>query len=394
MSRRREFLFTTVAASVSSAFGEAPLAPPLREHRLDLVEFPVVSLKWPRHVGRNSRKGHHGHGPQKVTVVKLTTNQGAIGWGQIQGTPARAAEVGQGFIGKRISELISPVKGILDEELDLLDVALHDLAGVILGQPVWKMMNPWREKPFLTNLYSGMIYFDDLDPEDSPAGIDKVLENCQWDIDYGYRQLKVKIGRGGRWMEKQAGLKRDIEVVRAIGDAFPDVDILVDGNDAFTLPEIIAFCEGIGDVPLFWIEEPFRETVADWTKLSKWLKANGRERTLCADGEARPDFKVLEDLATAGVLDVRLEDICSHEFTPWRRQMPGLIKAGVQISPHTWGSALKSVYVAHFVGAWGHSPTIEGVTTKGGNVDFGENRIVEGQLVPSSQPGFGLQLPT
>ncbi len=392
--QRREFLIATISATASSVLAEVPVAPPLLDHRLQRIDFPVVSLRWPRQVGRNSRKGHHGHGPQKLTVVKLTTDQGAVGWGHIQGSPRRAAEVGKGFIGKRVSELISPVKGILDAELDLLDVALHDLAGVILGQPVWKMMNPWREKPFLTKLYSGMIYFDDLDPEVSPAGIDKILENCQWDIDYGYRQLKVKIGRGGRWMEREAGLKRDIEVVKAIHDAFPEIDILVDGNDAFTLSEIISFCEGIGDVPLFWIEEPFRETVADWTKLSNWLKANGRERTLCADGEAKPDFGVLEDLAAAGVLDVRLEDICGHEFTPWRRQMPGLIKAGVQISPHTWGSALKSVYVAHFVGAWGHSPTIEGVTTKGGNVDFGKNRIVDGQFVPSSEPGFGLHLPT
>ena len=195
-------------------------------------------------------------------------------------------------------------------------------------------------------------------------------------------------------MEKEAGLKRDIEVVKAIHEAFPRIDILVDGNDAFTLPEIIAFCEGIGDVPLFWIEEPFRENLEDWVKLSNWLKAHGRERTLCADGEARPDFKMLEKLADAGVLDVRLEDICRYEFTPWRRKMPGLIQAGIQVSPHTWGSALKTVYVAHFVGAWGHSPTVEGITTKDGDVDFGENRIVDGQFVPSSKPGFGLHLPS
>ena len=75
-----------------------------------------------------------------------------------------------------------------------------------------------------SNLFTtstGMIYFDDLDPIDNPAGIDKVLENCRWDYGYGYRQFKVKIGRGNKWMPAKAGLERDIDVVNAIHKAFP-----------------------------------------------------------------------------------------------------------------------------------------------------------------------------
>ena len=34
-------------------------------------------------------------------------------------------------------------------------------------------------------IYTGGIYFDDLDPPDSPRGIDAVLETCQQDFNAG-----------------------------------------------------------------------------------------------------------------------------------------------------------------------------------------------------------------
>ena len=391
---RRTFLSRTGFAAAATAlprFAHAAESP-LSEHCIDRVEFRTVSVPWPRQVGRNSRGGIHGHGPKKLRVCVLHTNRGATGWGQTQGKTGSPEQLQELLRGKPIAELIDPATGIRSEEYHAIDIPLHDLAGVILGQPVWAMTG--AEKPHLTSVYSGMIYFDDLDPADSPAGIDKVLENCRWDYDYGYRQFKVKIGRGNKWMPAREGLQRDIDVVNAIHKAFPEVDILVDGNNGFTVDTMISFLKGISDVPLFWIEEPFHETVANWTRLRDYLVANGRQGTLRADGEAKPDFPVLEELQKDHTLNVRLEDICGHGFTKWRRQMPRLTKQGIGVSPHTWGTALKTVYTAHFVGAYGNAPTVEGVTTKGGDVDFGENRIVDAQFHPSSQPGFGLSLPS
>ena len=89
---------------------------------------------------------------------------------------------------------------------------------------------------------------------------------------------------------------------------------------------------------------------------------------------------------------MRLNDICGYGFTRWRQLMPGLKARKIAASPHTWGSGLKTVYTAHFAAAVGNHPTIEGVTCTHEDVDFGENKIVEGQLQPSTQPGFGLTL--
>ncbi len=388
---RRQFIGTGTVATlgVASKLHSAEDKSPLLDHRVASMEFRGVKLSWPRHVGRNATKGHHGHGPT-ISVCIVTTDRGAMGWGHHQSTRKAAEGLRERVIGKTVASLIDPAIGILADELYPLDIPLHDLAGVILGQPVWKMMG--AKKPFHTKVYSGMIYFDDLDPPDNPAGIDKVLENSRWDYDYGYRQFKLKIGRGHKWMEAAAGTKRDIDVVRAIHDAFPDVDILVDGNNGFTVETMIQFLKGIEGIPLFWVEEPFHETVADWKKLATWMSKNGFEKTYRADGEARPDFEVLEKLEADRSLTLRLCDICGYGFTHWRRLMPKLKASKIAASPHTWGSGLKTVYTAHFAAALGNHPTIEGVTCKHDHVDFGANKIVDGQFRPSSKPGFGLAL--
>lgn len=390
--RRRDFLRSSAAGALAlgaSASIRAADDSPLGEHRITSVEFRDVPIPWPRFVGKNSSKGHHGRGPN-ASVAVLGTDRGAAGWGQLQTGRKQAEELRDKLVGRTVASVLDPATGIRSDDWYAFDIPLHDLAGVILNQPVWRMLG--ADEPFVTKVYSGMIYFDDLDPEDDPDGIDKVLENCRWDRDHGYRQLKVKIGRGNKWMPAEAGLQRDIDVVNAIHQAFPDIEILVDGNNGFTVETMIRFLKGIDGVPLFWIEEPFHETLDDWRRLSRFLEDNGRAKTLCADGEARPDTKVLDELGTEGTLDVRLEDICGLGFTRWRQLMPKLREQGVDASPHTWGSGLKTVYTAHFAAAVGHHPTVEGVTCRHDHVDFGENRIEKGRFQPSTQPGFGLTL--
>ncbi len=392
---RRALLQRGALAAGAALAAPAPFSraegSPLASHRIAALEFRTVKIPWPRQVGRNAMLGIHGHGPSPEVGI-LRTDQGALGWGHLQSDRRSAEALHDLLTGKTVAELIDPATGIRDRRLHPVDVPLHDLAAGILGVPVWKMLGG-GDVPSHQKVYSGMIYFDDLDPAESPAGIDKVLENCRWDHEYGYRQLKIKIGRGHKWMPAAEGLQRDIDVVHAIHDAFPDCELLVDGNNGFTVETFIRFLENIDGIPLFWIEEPFHETVAQWTELKDWLVAHGREKTYRADGEAAPDVPVLEALEKDHTLNLRLTDICGLGFTQWRRLMPKLIAGGIAASPHTWGSALKTVYAAHLAAALGNTPTVEGVTTAGGDVDFGENHIVEARFQPSSKPGFGLGLP-
>jgi L-alanine-DL-glutamate epimerase-like enolase superfamily enzyme len=236
-----------------------------------------------------------------------------------------------------------------------------------------------------------MIYFDDLEPASNPAGPDKILEECKWDYDYGYRQFKLKIGRGNKWMEKEKGLQRDIEVTKLVHNAFPDCDILVDGNNGFTINEFLRYMEGIDGISLFWIEEPFHETVEDYAKLYSWLRAHNLN-PLLADGEAKPDETVLKQLGSQKIINVYLHDIASLGFTRWIKFIKEIDRMGLLSSPHAWGSAIKTNYIAHLAGAFGTTATIEGVTCTSDDVDLTDYKLKKGKLIPSSKAGFGMDL--
>ena len=370
--------------------GDSAAPDELARHRIKSIKFAPVQLRYPRLVGKNSRLGVHGTGPRMLFCV-LATDTGAEGLGLLRGRREAAQKVFESIKGKTVADLFLPAVGTLGEQHGCFDFCLHDLAGVILSKPVYELISG-NKNPILAKCYSGMIYFDEMEPENNPAGLGKVLENCQYDYDYGYRQLKIKIGRGGKWMSKTEGLKTDIEVTRMIHERFPDCELLVDGNDAFTVDYLISYLRGIEDVPLYWIEEPFRETRPDYQALKQWLAANSRRNTLLADGEADPDYELVFALGKEQLLDVHLADIQGYGFTNWRKLMPRLKSIGMMASPHAWGSAVKSFYVAHLAGACGNTPTIEGVTCFSDEIDLGACALKRGQLRPSAAPGFGMKL--
>ncbi len=360
----------------------------LSYHKISNIRFSDVRLQYPRLVGKNARLDLHGYGP-RVEICVIETDKGATGWGSLRGSRRDAENIRAQLIGKKLSDVFATDVGILNDSHLAFDIALHDLAGVVLNKPVYAMLG--QSEPIITDCYSGMIYFDDLEPTHQPGGVDRILEECRSDYDLGYRQFKLKIGRGHRWMPFEKGLARDIEVTKAVANAFPDCDILVDGNNGFSVGEFIQYLDGIAGVKLFWIEEPFHETVPQYEKLRAYLNKNGLN-PLLADGEADADQQFLHTLIDKNLLDVHLTDIEELGFTNWRKLIPQLKKTKTLASPHAWGSLLKSYYTAHLAGGLGNVITIEGVSSTSEDVDLSGYRLTNGKLIPSSLPGFGMRL--
>jgi L-alanine-DL-glutamate epimerase-like enolase superfamily enzyme len=363
----------------------------LAKHKIEKVEFGRINWSWPRFVGKNGRIGRHGQ-HHKVNVVQLKTDQGASGWGvaayrRDDDTDALASLVS----GKTVDQIFNPDIGILADEYRPFDFALHDLAGIIMDMPVYKMLG--SKGPKATPVYSGMIYFDELEPEENPGGLDNLLKNCHWDYDYGYRQLKAKIGRSGRWYPHDEGLALDIEVIKLIREEFGDrIDILVDANDAYSLQDSIDLLKGIDGIPLYWFEEPFVETYEEGKQFKEWMMANGRQDTYYADGERNPDFDVCMQLGREGLMDVYLADIVGLGFTPWRNLMPSLMEMGMLTSPHGWGTMLKTHYITHISAGMGNVCTVEGATITSDDIDLGNYPIADGKITVSEDPGFGMKL--
>lgn len=361
------------------------MADPLAEHRIAEIRTRTFQSRYPRVIGKNSRLPGHGEGPRDQ-VREIVTDQGAVGWGLSWVKPEALPDL----MGRPVAELIDPAVGVIAPEALPLDFALHDLAGVILGQPVYKMLGGAGPRELMC--YDGAIYMDDVDPENAPRGLPVVLANCAQDDELGYRAFKLKIGRGHRWMETEAGLRRDIEVTRAVRERYPDSPILVDGNDGFTCESLLRYLDAVADCRLFWIEEPFRENREELRRLREFLDARSPE-TLIADGESSPNIPFLLELARERLLDVLLMDIAGLGFTAWRKLMPTVVETGVRASPHTWGQPIKTNYAAQLAAGLGSVVTIEGVPGETLGVDRSAYCLVEGIFrVPDTAPGFGMTL--
>jgi L-alanine-DL-glutamate epimerase-like enolase superfamily enzyme len=294
------------------------------------------------------------------------------------------------LIGRPVAELIDPEIGIIADEAMPLDYALHDLAGNILDQPVHQMLGGHGVMTILC--YDGAIYMDDLTPEENPRGVGIIVENCRNDYRMGYRDFKLKIGRGYQWMDPEEGLQRDIGVTRAVAENFPDCRILVDGNDAFTCQQMIRYMDAVADCNIFWIEEPFRENREDLIKLKEFL-AKRSPNTLVVDGESRPDVDFLLELASEKLLDALQMDISGYGFTNWRKIMPGLIEAGVPAAPHAWGDPLKTHYSAQLGAGLGNMLALEGIPSTTDGVDMSLYKLDRGILhVSENAHGFGMAL--
>ncbi len=371
----------------------------LSEHRITKIIPRKMRDRYPRAVGRNAKRGHHGRG-MGYQIRTLVTDKGARGWG-MSWVPQERVEK---LVGARVSDLFDAEKGAKEHAYHL-DLPLHDLAGNILGKSVAQLCG--GKGPKALPIYSGAIYFDDLDPASKPRGVPGVLANCQQDYDVGYRAFKLKIGRGLKWMKpKRDGIQRDIEVTRAVREKFPDCQILVDANDGYTVADFLGYVAAVADCKLYWIEEPFRENRDDLKKLKGHMARVGC-KALIAEGEGRTErakapwrwgdyskrhVDTLFALAKEKLVDVCLFDLGIVGYTRWRHAMPELEKAGILASPHTWGWPLRSYYTAQLGGGIGNVCIVEGIpgTTRG--IDYSAYKFEDGKLVLPHLPGFGLKL--
>lgn len=366
----------------------------LHYHVIREVKTFKVRSRFPRLVGKNAFRDEHAYGDEFV-VKEIHTDKGASGWGLASGLFYRQdLSIDEKILGKKVAEVFDPNTGIACDSLSTFDFALHDLAGKILNIPCYTMFGDNGVNPVPT--YDTLIYFDDISPSARPGGLERILHEVRDGYDFGYRAFKLKIGRAPLFMNWKEGLKRDIDVTRMVRENFPDCEIMVDANDAYTVEKMKEYIDAVADVGIYWIEEPFRENIEDFTALRQHLDEKS-PRTLIADGETEPNMALLIDLHKRGLLgvfqmDIQGDETLGHAYglTPWRRVMPELAAIGARISPHAWGLKIKTHYAAAFCAGYPGVAYVEGVTDTTEGVDFSGYRMHNGKMFLPQAPGFGM----
>jgi L-alanine-DL-glutamate epimerase-like enolase superfamily enzyme len=128
--------------------------------------------------------------------------------------------------------------GIASFAISAVDIALWDLRGKVLNQPLWKMAGGAADR---CRAYAGGI--------DLNFPLPKLLNNVRGYLAQGFNGVKIKIG--------QPTLAEDVARIKAVRNLIgPGMAFAVDANYSMSVEQAIAAARAFGPFNLLWFEEP------------------------------------------------------------------------------------------------------------------------------------------
>ena len=228
-----------------------------------------------------------------------------------------------------------------------LEVALWDLWGQQLGQPLWRMLGGSSAR---VPLYAST---GERQPAAQRAASARLLKAR------GFPALKLRF--------HAADPRADLAIVQAVRTAIgPDMHILVDANQGWQMAwdhtptqwDFQTACwmaDALAELDVYWLEEPLHRH--DYRGLAALRQ---RSRVRIAGGEANRDFHEQREYLRHGSLDVYQADVVwSTGITRARQLAAEVAAAGALYSPHTWGDALVLLANLHVSAAVSNAPFIE-----------------------------------
>nr|MDQ2668170.1 hypothetical protein [Gemmatimonadota bacterium] len=243
------------------------------------------------------------------------------------------------------------------------------------------------------DVYDGTLYFSDIWFSD--RGARAVVEEAEEAAKKGYTAMKLKTGRGWKWMEKDAGLRRDIEVTKAVRAAVgPGVKIMVDANNGYQrdIEDTWRFLDATAHDDIYFMEEPYPENVEAYARLRERLTAAGM-KTMIADGENLTEVEAFRPyLQPKRLMDVLQMDIRRGGFLGNLALARLGAPAGAVTVPHNWGSRVGFLMALHFakvvpnvIAAEDDRSTCDVIVEDG-------YQYSNGQYMVSTAPGLGIRV--
>jgi len=175
---------------------------------------------------------------------------------------------------------LGPHKGVVQLALASVTNACWDLWAKSRGVPLWKLLLNLTPEQLVATLDLSYLE-DELDRQQAVSMIEQfratraqresilvegypgydtsvgwfnyddqqIRENCRRALQFGFRAMKLKVG--------SSDPERDLRRARIVRDlAGPDVRVMVDANQQWTLPQAMDMCARLTSINPFWIEEP------------------------------------------------------------------------------------------------------------------------------------------
>ena len=340
-----------------------------------------------------------------ITLARVETEDGLVGWGECISQFREAALatktiieqglapllVGQNVIdGDRLWHIMQDriwwygPEGIAAFAVSAVDMALWDVKGKALGQPVCQLLGGKVHDKVIA--MASFIF----DMED----VDWTLNEFRWLIEQGYHMVKAGWG-----MHRQALFgqkhKADIDIVRQVREVIgEEPELIVDTPGIYKLwdvPTAIQRFRALEPYRLRWIEQPLFPS-----DLEGHARLRAAVSTPIGTGEDEWDLESYKRLIDSGGVDViQIDPGRAHGITGSNQVIKSIEAANLQVSYHTWSGALNTAASLHLLAN----------TTHGVSMDFKphdspmQHELVnnpwvqeEGYLVVRDEPGLGVEV--
>jgi L-rhamnonate dehydratase len=207
-------------------------------------------------------------GTQDAALVKITADNGLTGWGEVNGPPEVVRIIVEAPMSNSISRGLRDIlfgkdpadievlwnemyrgtiyfgrRGLILDAISGVEMALWDLLGKSLKQPVHKLLGGAYRKQV-------RVYASTLFPED-PGELERVKNDALKYKELGYKAVKFGWGGFGKAADSDLAL---IETARE--NLGPNIDLLIDVGLCWDLQTTLSRIRLFDRYNLFWLEAP------------------------------------------------------------------------------------------------------------------------------------------
>jgi L-alanine-DL-glutamate epimerase-like enolase superfamily enzyme len=287
-----------------------------------------------------------------LVFARVEADDGTVGWGEAitqfpgstRATVQLVEEMAELVVGRDPMENVDVWRrikahtwwygyrgGVASFALSAIDIALWDLKGKLLGQPLVSLLGgAHRERlPVIasTHAFNASIEYE-------------AERHGRYVREEGYQGVKIGMGKRG---DARLGyeIARDVEFVRLLREAMgPDAMLMMDRGQSlpWTVADAIRRTNAFEEHGLTWIEEPLEPSdIRGFRVLRQHCK------TLIATGEREWEPRGFKEFVETGIVDVVGCDIGRAEGITGTLKVIETVEANdVWFNSHAWSSAVNT----------------------------------------------------
>lgn len=264
--------------------------------------------------------------------------------------------------------LASGRRGAAISAISAIDIAIWDLKGKIVNQPVHRLLGGHRDT---VPTYGSGINRNYTSEE-------LVREMTDF-VEDGFKMVKMKIG--GR------DTKEDLDRVKLVREAIgPDVDLALDVNNGWSLATATRMAKKLEQYDIYWLEEPI--LIDEIDSLAKLADETSIPIAVGENHYTKWEFK---ELMQRGAVEIVQADIGKCGGVTEFIKIAAMADAyGLPVCPHV--SFYSDVPVVAAIPNGLFSEYVKELITPGEQLFVDPVKPVNGESTPSNKPGFGIEI--